>query len=138
MRTAAAMERTAADTATGVRQERATARSPSNADMTRHSRSSGASNVSFDMAASSLRGASHRRVPCLALEAFIGVGTERSGDRGAFHGAVGNEGGGHLAEDVHADCSNWRASRARARWSLTFAAETEIPMASAISAWDQS
>ena len=42
MRTAAAMDRTAAVTATGVRQERATARSPSKADMTRHSRSNGA------------------------------------------------------------------------------------------------
>lgn len=50
MRMAAAIERTAAVTATGVRQERATARSPSSEDMTRHSRSRGALIVSLDIA----------------------------------------------------------------------------------------
>jgi len=83
-------------------------------------------------------GASHGGVARLALEALIGVGAERPGHRGAFDGTVGDERRRDLAEDVHADSSNCRASRALARCRRTLAAETEMPMASAISACDQS
>ena len=53
MRTAAAIDNSAAVTATGFFQERAMARSPSSADITRHSRSRGAVNDSADITASS-------------------------------------------------------------------------------------